>query len=294
MLLIQALINGVLVGGLYSCVAVGFSLVWGVSNMINLAHGIFVILGAYIAFWLFSLFHIDPFLTIPVSAFVMFVLGFLIQKYLLNYVVGLAQKPGTGVFMPFLVTFGLARVLENVMMVVWSGDWRTVTTSYTGCSLQVGEVSIPYIRIAVFIVALIATWLLSVFLARTRTGMAIRAITFSIDGAQIVGVDLARMFSITSGIGAALAGIAGALVSLIYSFSPFLSTPYLSWAFVIVVMGGLGSIYGVVAAGILLGVIESLAAVYIGPGYQQAIGFIILVLLLIVRPQGLFGKQFLK
>jgi len=294
MLFAQALINGILVGALYSCVAVGFSLVWGVSNIINLSHGIFVILGAYTTFWLFTFFHIDPFLTIPVSAATLFILGFLIQKHLLNYVVGPSQRSGMGVFMSLILTFGLARMLENFMMGIWSGDWRTVTTSYTGLSLMIGGISIPYIRIAVCLIALISTWLLSVFLNRTRTGMAIRAITFSFDGAQIVGIDIAFIFSITFAIGAALAGIAGSLVSLIYSFSPFLSTPYLSWAFVIVVMGGLGSIFGAIIGGVLLGVIESLATVYVGPGYQQAIGFIILVLLLVFRPQGLFGKQFLK
>jgi branched-chain amino acid transport system permease protein len=294
MLILQILINGILVGGLYGCVAVGFSLVWGVSNIINLSHGIFVMLGAYITFWIFTLFHVDPFLTIPISGVGLFAIGFFVQKLLLNYVVGPSQRGGLGAFMSLILTFGLARVFENFMVGLWSGDWRSVTTSYSGVSIQVGGISIPYIRIAVFLVALLAAWLLSFFLNRSRTGMAIRAITFDIEGAQIVGIDLANIYPITFAIGAALAGIAGSLVSLIYSFSPFLSTPYLSWAFVIVVMGGLGSIFGAIIGGITLGIIEAFATVYVGPGYQLAIGFIILVLLLVFKPQGLFGKKFLK
>ncbi len=294
MLVLQTLVNGILIGGLYGCVAVGFSLVWGVSNIINLTHGIFVILGAYITFWLFNLYHIDPFLTIPISAAALFLVGYLTQKFLLNYVVGYTQQPGFGVFLSLILTFGLARVFENIMVVIWSGDWRSVTTVYSGFSFQICGVSVPYVRVAVFVVALISAGLLSLFLDRTRIGMAIRAITFNRVGAQIVGIELDRIYNITFAIGAALAGTAGSLVSLIYSFSPFLSVPYLSWAFVIVVMGGLGSIYGAIAGGILLGIIESTATVYVGPGYQQAIGFIILVLLLIFRPQGLFGKKFLK
>ena len=294
MQLIQTLINGFLVGSLYGCVAVGFSLVWGVSNIINLGHGLFVILGAYITFWLFNLYNIDPFLTIPVSAAAMFIIGFLIQKYLLNYVMGQTHGTGLGVFLSMILTFGLARILENAMVLMWTGDWRSVTTIYTGHSFQVGGLTFPYIRIAVFFIALIISWLLSVFLNKSRTGMAIRAATFNLEGAQIVGIDPARIYCITFAVGAALAGIAGSLVSLIYSFSPFHSVPYLSWAFVIVVIGGLGSIFGAVIGGVFLGIIEALTTVYIGPGYQQAVGFIILVLLLVFRPQGLFGKKFLK
>jgi branched-chain amino acid transport system permease protein len=294
MLLLQTIINGVLIGGLYACVAVGFSLVWGVSNIINLAHGLFIILGAYITFWIHSLYHVDPLLTIPVAAAALFVLGFFIQKYILNFVVGEAQESSMGVFMTLILTFGLARVLENVMVVLWSGDWRSVTTSYSGTFLQVGGLSVPYIRIAVFGIALATSGLLSIFLARTRIGMAIRAATFNLEGARIVGIDLGLIYSMTFAIGAALAGVAGSLVSMIYSFSPFHSGPYLSWAFVIVVMGGLGSILGAIVGGVFLGIIEALATVYIGPGYQQAVGFVILVLLLVFRPQGLFGKQFLK
>jgi len=287
MLVMQTIVNGLLIGGVYALVAVGFSLVWGVANIINLTHGVFVLLGAYISFWLFQLYHIDPFLSIPFSMAVLFITGFLIQKYLLNYVVR------AGVFMTLILTFGLARVFENQMIVAWTGDWRTVTTSYAGSGFVIGGVSIPYIRVAVFILALIFCICLNIFLNRTKIGMAIRALTFNVEGARIVGIDIGRIYMITFAISAAMAGAAGSLISTIYSFSPFLGTPYLSWSFVIVVLGGLGSIYGAIVGGILLGLIESFSVLTFGPGYQVAIGFVILVIFLVVRPQGLFGKKFL-
>jgi branched-chain amino acid transport system permease protein len=291
-LVIQTIINGILVGGIYGCVGVGFSLVWGVSNIINLTHGIFVILGAYIAFWLFTLYHIDPFISIPISAAILFLVGILVQKFLLNYIVG--TRSALGVFMSLILTFGLARVFENIMLLSWKADWRSVTTAYSGLSLSFWGLNLPYIRIAVFALGLVTAFLLSAFLKRTLTGMAIQAVTFNIMGAQIVGIDLARIYIITFAIGAAVAGVAGCLIALVYSFSPFSSVPYLNWAFVVVVLGGLGSMYGAIIGGLILGVIEAFTTVYVGPGYQQAIGFTILVLLLIFRPQGLFGKKFLK
>lgn len=291
-LVIQTIINGILVGGIYGCVGVGFSLVWGVSNIINLTHGIFVILGAYIAFWLFTLYHIDPFISIPISAAILFLVGILVQKFLLNYIVG--TRSALGVFMSLILTFGLARVFENIMVLSWKADWRSITTAYSGLSLSFWGLNLPYIRIAVFALGLVTAFLLSAFLKRTLTGMAIQAVTFNIMGAQIVGIDLARIYIITFAIGAAVAGVAGCLIALVYSFSPFSSVPYLNWAFVVVVLGGLGSMYGAIIGGLILGVIEAFTTVYVGPGYQQAIGFTILVLLLIFRPQGLFGKKFLK
>jgi len=287
MLIMQTIVNGLLIGGVYGLVAVGFSLVWGVANIINLTHGVFVLLGAYISFWLFKLYNVDPFLTIPLSMVSLFLLGFFIQKYLLNYVVR------AGVFMTLILTFGLARIFENQMIVAWTGDWRTVTTSYAGSGLAIGGVSIPYIRIAVFILALLFCMGLNTFLNKTKVGMAIRALTFNVEGAIIVGIDIGKIYAITFAISAAMAGAAGSLISTMYSFSPFLGTPYLSWSFVIVVLGGLGSIYGAIIGGIVLGLIESFTVLTIGPGYQVAIGFVILVIFLILRPQGLFGKKFL-
>jgi branched-chain amino acid transport system permease protein len=287
MLVLQTIVNGLLIGGIYALVAVGFSLIWGVANIINLTHGVFVLLGAYISFWLFKLYHIDPFLSIPVSMVLLFFLGFFIEKYLLNYVIR------AGVFMTLILTFGLARIFENQMVVAWTGDWRAITTAYSGAGLMIGGVSIPYIRLAVFALALLFCIALSIFLNKTKVGMAIRALTFNVEGAIIVGINVGQIYTLTLAISAAMAGAAGSLISTIYSFSPFLGTPYLSWSFVIVVLGGLGSIYGAVVGGILLGLIESFSVLLVGPGYQVAIGFIILVIFLIVRPQGLFGKKFL-
>jgi branched-chain amino acid transport system permease protein len=287
MLTIQTIVNGVLIGGIYALVSVGFSLVWGVANIINLTHGILVLLGAYITFWLFTVYQIDPFFSLPVAIIILFSLGYLIQKYLLNYVVR------AGVFMTLILTFGLARIFENIMIVLWTGDWRTINTTYSGAGLSVAGVTIPNSRVIVFAIALLFCMMLSLFLKKTKTGMAIRAVTFNPEGAQIVGINIGRIFAITFGISAALAGAAGVLISTIFSFSPFLGMPYLNWSFVIVVLAGLGSIYGAIIGGILLGLIESFTVLLIGPGYQIAVGFIVLIMVLIFKPRGLFGKRFL-
>lgn len=287
MLTIQTIVNGVLIGGIYALVSVGFSLVWGVANIINLTHGILVLLGAYITFWLFTVYQIDPFFSLPVAIIILFSLGYLIQKYLLNYVVR------AGVFMTLILTFGLARIFENIMIVLWTGDWRTINTTYSGAGLSVAGVTIPNSRVIVFAIALLFCMMLSLFLKKTKTGMAIRAVTFNPEGAQIVGINIGRIFAITFGISAALAGAAGVLISTIFSFSPFLGMPYLNWSFVIVVLAGLGSIYGAIIGGIILGLIESFTVLLIGPGYQIAVGFIVLIMVLIFKPRGLFGKRFL-
>lgn len=260
---------------------------WGVANIINLTHGILVLLGAYTAFWLFTIWNIDPLISLPVAITILFFLGYIIQKYLLNYVVK------AGVFMTLILTFGLARIFENIMIVLWTGDWRTINTSYSGAGLSIAGIQIPMSRIIVFMFALLFCFMLNLFLKKSKTGMAIRAVTFNYEGAQIVGINISRIYAITFGISAAMAGAAGVLISTIYSFSPFLGMPYLNWSFIIVVLAGLGSIYGAILGGILLGLLESFTVLTIGPGYQMAVGFILLILLLTIKPNGLFGKKFL-
>lgn len=252
-----------------------------------MSHGVFVVLGAYISFFLFKSLNIDPFLSIPASMVVLFMAGFLIQKYLLNFVVK------AGVFITLILTFGLARIFENQMLIAWTGNWRSVVTSYSGTGLSAGSLTIPYIRIGVFIVALLICMGLNLFLKRTKVGMAIRALTFNIEGARLVGIDVGLIFAMTFAVSAAMAGAAGSLISTLYSFSPYMGNFFLNWSFVIVIIGGLGSIYGTIAGGILMGLIESFSVLVIGPGYQIAVGFIILVIFLVVRPRGLFGKRFL-
>ena len=286
MLVLQLLINGILVGALYTCLALGFSIIWGVMNLINLAHGTFIMLGAYIAFLLFTFAGIDPFLAIPVSAATLFAAGYLLQRGVINLVIR------GSVFLTLILTFGFDMLLVNVLLVVFTADTRSVTPAYSGVGLVYGDLVVPYIRIGVFAVALALTYLLHVFLTRTKLGNAVRATSFDREAAELVGVEVARIFPLTFGIGAAMAGAAGALVAMTYSISPVLGGAFTMKAFVVVVLGGLGSVPGAVLGGLTLGVVEHLSTLVVAPGYQEGIGFIVLLLVLVLRPSGFLGKPF--
>ena len=286
MLILQLVINGMLVGALYTCIALGFSIMWGVMNLINLAHGTLIMLGAYIAFVLFAFGGIDPFLAIPVSAAVLFGIGYLLQRWVINLVIR------GSIFLTLILTFGFDMVLVNVLLVLFTADTRSVTPAYSGHGFAYAEIVVPYIRIGVFVVALLLTYLLHLFLTRTKLGNAIRATSFDREAAELVGVDVARIFPLTFGIGAATAGAAGALVAMTYSISPVLGGSFTMKAFVVVVLGGLGSVPGAIVGGFTLGVVEHLSTLFVAPGYQEGIGFILLLLVLALRPSGFLGKQF--
>lgn len=282
----QVLVNGLLLGGIYAAVGVGFSLTWGVLNIINIAHGAMVMLGAYITFLLFSSFGVDPFLSIPASMLVLFLLGYALQRVLINRVIP------HGVFMTLVLTFGLSLFLIDLALLLFSSDYRSVTPSYAGSGLSVGGVIVPYQRLGAFLISILIVALLNVYLGRSKTGRAIRATALNRQAAQLVGVDIARIYAVTFGIGAALAGAAGSLLAVTITITPFMGNVFIGKAFVIATLGGLGTVQGALIGGLVLGLAESLGAALIGPSYQQAIGFGILLLVLILRPEGIMGKQF--
>ena len=282
----QIILNGFLLGGLFAIVAMGFSIVWGVMNLVNLAHGAFIMLGAYITFWLFELWGIDPFLSIPICMAILFCIGYLIQRNIINLVIR-AQ-----VFMILILTFGLEILIMNLSTVAWTGNYRSVTTHYSGANIEIGPIVIPSVRLAIFLIALIITAGLYFFISKTKTGNAIKATSLDKEAAQLVGVNIGKMYAITFGIGGALAGAAGSLLAIISAISPYMGGPYTLKAFVICVLGGLGSIIGLVIGGIILGMAESVGTVLLGPGYADAISFAILVIILAIRPEGILGKKF--
>jgi branched-chain amino acid transport system permease protein len=285
MVYLQILIDGILLGGLYAVMAIGFSVIWGVMNIINLAHGSMIIMGAYITFWIWKEWGLDPFATIPISAAALFVFGFLLQQHLLNRVVA------ASVFLSLIITFGLDMVLTNVHLVLFSADLRAVHTGYSSDNLQIGSLHIAYTRLAVFGIAIALTLLLVVFMNRTRVGNAIKATSFDVEAAELSGMNSARVYSITFGIGAMMAGIAGSLVAISFQFSPVGSVPFTTKSFVVVVLGGLGSIQGAIAGGLLLAIAEDYTG-YWRPGYIELVSFGLLLAVLLVRRRGLFGKRF--
>src|SRR6185436_13569334 len=238
MLTLQVVLSGILLGGLYACMAMGFSLIWGVTNLINLAHGTMIVMGAYITWLLVTHTGIDPFLTVPASAAILFVFGHAIQRLLLN------RAMRTTLFMTLILTFGLDMVLININLALFTADVRSITVSYADRALQLGEIRLPWTRLAVFAIALALTLLLHLFLERTRMGHAIRATGQNARAAAVLGIDTRRVYAMTFGIGAALAGAAGSLVAVLYSFSPVVGGGFTMKAFVVVVLGGLGSVRG--------------------------------------------------
>ena len=282
----QIIINGVLLGGLYACMAIGFSVIWGVMNIINLAHGSMAVIGAYITYWLFTLTGLDPFLSLPISGATLFVIGYLLQRCLLNRVLE------SSVFMVLILTFGIDLVLKNINVALFSADIRSVTTAYSGLGFELLDARVPYARLAVFLVAVLLTIAVHMFMERTRLGNAIKATSFDRDAARLAGVDIMHIYAITFGIGACMAGIAGSLTAVFLPFTPFVGDGFTMRAFVVVVLGGLGSIPGAIAGGILLGVIENVASVVLSAGLRDAVTFMLLVIILVVQPHGLFGKRF--
>jgi len=286
MLWLQLLINGVLIGALYACVALGFSIAWGVMNLINLTHGTLIMIGAYLTWVLFTSVGLDPFLSMPLVAGALFFVGYGLQRYLINRVL-------TGsIFLTLILTFAVNLLLVNVLLVLFTADTRSVTPPYASHGFAYGGLIVPYVRIAVCVAALVLTAGLHLFLTRTKLGTAIRATSFDRDSAQLMGVDIVRMFSLTLAISAAMAGMTGTLVALTYSFSPVLGASFTMKAFVVVVLGGLGSVPGAVLGGFTLGIVEHLSTGLVGPAYQEGIGFTVLLLVLFLRPTGLVGKRF--
>jgi branched-chain amino acid transport system permease protein len=286
-LTLQIVLSGILLGGLYACLAIGFSIIWGVTNLINLAHGSMAILGAYVTWLLWSHAGVDPFLSVPFTAAALFAFGYALQWTVLNRITR------TSLFMTLIFTFGLDMLLINVMLALFSADIRGIPLPYSGSALTLGEIRLPYTRLAVFAVALALALALHLFLDHTRSGQAVRAAAQNPRAAAMLGIDSNHINALAFGIGAALAGAAGALIAVVYSFSPVTGSPLTMKAFVIVALGGLGSMRGVIAAGIALGVAENIVSGLLVPGYRDAVSFVLLVLILIFRPRGLFGDRYL-
>jgi len=280
----QILVNGVLLGGLYAIMALGLALVWGVLNIVNLAHGAFIMLGAYLSWSLYTFLGIDPFVGLPITAVVMFALGYALQRGLLNLLV---RAP---MFNTLLITFGLEVVLTYLAQMVFSADFRAINPSYAGASVALGPITIPVARLAAFGAALVLTVGLWLFLLHTRLGRAIRATAQNLVAARLYGVEPMRLYAVTFGLGMALAGMAGTLYGTVSQINPYIGSALTAKSFAIAIIGGLDNPLGVIVGGVLLGVIESLTTLYIGPTFADVASFGILVLVLIIRPGGLIGR----
>jgi branched-chain amino acid transport system permease protein len=279
----QILLNGLMLGAIYACIAVGFSLVWGVLNVINMIHGAFIILGGYITFFAWLHFKIHPFMMILPVAVLMFGLGYILQRGMINKVI---SKP---VLTTLTLTFGLEMILYNAMNLVFSATPRRIALDMG--SLKLGELLLSVDRIASMVLALTLTGLLYLVLRTSKIGRAIVAVRMDRDAASLMGINVKEIYAITFGIGAFMAGACGALVAVVFPISTSLTGVFLGKAFVICVIGGLGTVPGALVGGLTLGVIESFAGYWLGPQNAILIGFILMLVLLVVRPTGIIGKK---
>ena len=283
---VQLVILGLLEGGVYVAVGVGFGLVWGVLNIVNLAHGALVIVGGYVTWQLFTGFGLDPFLTLPVDAVALFVLGYALQRGVINRII---RAP---LLFTFLLTFGLNLVIVNVLLLIFGSDFRSVTPTYSGQGFELGGIVIPYVRLASLGAAILLSTGLAFLLSRTRVGLSIHAIAADRDAAQLVGIDLRHTYAVTYGLGAACAGVAGGLIAMIQAITPTAGEPYTLQAFVVVILGGLGRVSATVVGGLAFGLVEAFGQSIPGSGsvFANAIAFGLMVLVLVTRPQGLMGR----
>ena len=281
----QVLVNGLILGGLYACVAIGFSLVWGVLNVINLVHGTLVVLGSYLAWMAWAFLGLHPLLALPGVALLTGLLGAALQAGLLNRVVG------APVLITLVITFGLDLLLSNALLLAFGADYRTIRPHVSLGTAVLHGIRIPLDRAVAAGAALAMTGLIWLLLRRSWLGRAIVAVRMDRDAAALMGVRVPRVFIATFALGAALAGAAGALLGLVFPISPLQSEAYLGTAFTVCVLGGLGSVVGAAAGGILLGLVESLAGLLLGSQNASIASFVLLILLLAVRPDGLFGRK---
>jgi len=287
--LVQNLVFGVLVGALYGLAAVGLSLVFGVTKILNVAHGELLMFGGYASFWAVTLLGIDPFLSIIPAVIFLAVIGFILYKLVFSRLVKLDES--VKIQNTLLVGFGLSLILQNIALRLWSADTRGITTFYSGWAVTTFGIRFPIVRVASLVIALVTLLALELFLRRTYTGKALRATVENWEAATLMGIDTQRVYMLAFVMGASLAAIAGTLVSVGYSIDPAMGLNWTLTSLIVMVLGGLGSIIGTFVGGIVLGVTQSATGFFLSQSYREVVGLVLFLLVLVLRPQGLFGAK---
>jgi len=281
----QSLVSGLLIGGVYSLVAMGLTLIFGVLGIINFAHGALMTVGMYTTFWAFKLYGIDPYVSLLFTIPLLFIIGALIQRVVIRPVM---DAPAHN---QLLVTLGISLFIENLFLVLFKADPRAVQTSYSGARTFIAQTMISFPRLGAFTGGLVLASALFLILTRTDLGKAIRAAAEEKEGAALVGIDVKRIHLITFGLGTACVGAAGALIMPFFTVTPTTGETFNIMAFVVVVLGGMGNVMGALLGGIIVGLTESLGAVFL-PGSSKQLGvFLVFILILLFRPEGLLGRQ---
>ncbi|MCP4691351.1 MAG: branched-chain amino acid ABC transporter permease [Desulfobacterales bacterium] len=284
-LAIQLGIQGVLLGGVYGLIAMGLSLVFGVMNVINFAHGQMMVMGMYVSYWIFVLLGVDPYISLVFTAGAIFVLGYAIQASVVNRILDYPEA------MQVLPLVGVGIVLENLALLLWGPDHRSPQTALGLETIWLGEVMVDVSRLIAFVLAIVITAGIFIFLKKSNAGKRIRAASDNRIGATLVGIDVNRVNNLSFGLGAATTGAAGALLLPLMPLSPHMGHDFTLTAFVVVILGGMGNLMGALAGGLILGVAESMATLVLPATMKQVVSFSILVLIMLFRPQGLFGGK---
>jgi len=283
---LQPLISGILTGGVYALAGIGMSLVFGVMNISNFAHGDLMMLGMYLAFFAFTLLHIDPYISLVLIIPIAFLFGYMMERVFINRVI---HHPHQN---QILLTVGLGLIMSNTALLAFTSDPKILTTTYSSSAFNLfGDISVSVPLLLSFLITCLITVILYLFLSKTSTGMALRATSQNREAAQLMGINVAKMSAIAFGIGTALAATAGALIAPTYYIHPLAGHSFLLKAFTICVLGGLGSVVGAGVGGIIIGVVEAMSSTYLSSDWKDVIVFLIFLAVLLFRPQGLFGKK---
>ena len=283
--LLQAIAMGLLTGMVYGLMALGLSVIFGVMRVVNFAHGEMMVVGMYLAWLAFDRLGLDPLVSLPAVAAALFVFGYVLQRTVINPFIGLPEH------MQFMLLLAVAILLVNACLAIAGPDTHGVQVDYMFDSFNIGPLVLDAVRVYAALAALVVAGLLWLFFTRTRSGKAIRAAADNHIGALVVGLDVRQLYALTFGIGAACVGAAGALMLLIVQVHPFLAIDYTLLAFVIVIVGGLGSMSGALAGGLLIGVSEAVAGVLLQPSLKSVFSFGLLIIVLLLRPQGLLARR---
>jgi branched-chain amino acid transport system permease protein len=281
----QSLISGILIGGVYALIGIGLTIIFGVMRVINFAHGDLLMLGMYATYYLFTSAHVDPFVSVLITIPLMFLFGAVLQKVFINRILGALPQN------QILLTIGLGLIMSNSVMLAFTSDYKILSTTYSSSSMKLLGISISTPLLISFAITAVITAALYWFLLKTDIGQAIRATAQDREAARLMGINVARMSIIAFGLGSALAGTAGALISPTYYIFPQVGSAFTLKAFVITVLGGMGSIVGATLGGVLIGVAESMGGVYVGSGWKEVVVFVLFLLVLLFKPSGLLGKS---
>ena len=282
--ILQLIINGVLLGGIYALISIGLTLIFGVLEIVNFAHGEFLMLAMYASYFLFQFYGIDPYLSVLIVLPLFFLIGVAVQRATIQPI--LNAPPLNQIFM----TVGLSMVLQNAALFFWTADYRIVRTSYSALTLRAEGLMVSFPRLVAFLLAMGLIAGLLVFLQKTYTGKAIRALAQERKAAMLMGINVYRTYQIAFGIGTACVGAAGAMLIPVYVVFPSVGALFVLIAFVVVILGGYNSLTGSLVGGLIIGVVEAFSGFFISPHLKEAIYFVIFILILLFRPTGLFGR----